>query len=475
MLSAVFFGVVGAQIRVLSPKALLEKFAATKGNIVGTTAVFGTPYYGDRVLGRLVYGESAGQAHCTDEDYHAPLAAANGYQNHDQGDYNYQGQSSGTASRQQRARNIFVVRRGMCTFVSKVKVAERKGADAVIIVDKADSKKTPEEIQNIIVADDGYGVNVRIPSILITSKEGQHLIDAALNRYEDVMVELAWDLPTAHVVRFDLWVHPGGSDFLDDFKETALTLKWDLDFVPHWYVFPLPQDFNSQCTDASTKYCMEDPDGPGPITGKMVAEEALRLWCIREVYGQRDPMNEHNPAIFSPIWWEYAQKFHKECKLDGLTEATRFGPTCATAVGRKVSVNEDLVADCVKKDTDSILEAQVRNHAWSPTALRINGWRYSGPHEAPVVAKAICSGYVVRPAACEKIALAHTPGVDNEIVEGGASAWSLVGSVMFALGLLLTGLHCHRRNMLNEVRSLYQLDVRSEVKSSMSAYSQLRG
>ena len=27
----------------------------------------------------------------------------------------------------------------------------------------------------------------------------------------------------------------------------------------------------------------------------------------------------------------------------------------------------------------------MRNHAWSPTALRINGWRYSGPHEAPVV------------------------------------------------------------------------------------------
>ena len=30
-------------------------------------------------------------------------------------------------------------------------------------------------------------------------------------------------------------------------------LRWDLDFVPHWYVFPLPQDFNSQCTDASPR------------------------------------------------------------------------------------------------------------------------------------------------------------------------------------------------------------------------------
>jgi hypothetical protein len=167
--------------------------------------------------------------------------------------------------------------------------------------------------------------------------------------------------------------------------------------------------------------------------------------------------------------------FHKECKLDGASEATRFGPKCATAVGKKVSINEDLVADCIKTDSNTILESQVRNHAWSPTALRINGWRYSGPHEAPVVAKAICSGYVIRPNACEKIALAHTPGVENEIVEGGASVGSMVLSVMIALGLLLVGLHCHRRNMLHEVRSLYQLDVRSEVKSSMQSYNQLRG
>jgi hypothetical protein len=91
------------------------------------------------------------------------------------------------------------------------------------------------------------------------------------------------------------------------------------------------------------------------------------------------------------------------------------------------------------------------------------------------VAKAICSGYVIRPAACEQIASKAAPGVENEIVEGGVSVWSMVLSVMVALGLLLIGLHCHRQNMLTEVRHLYQLDVRSEVKSTMSAYSQLRG
>merc|ERR1711939_432277 len=96
-------------------------------------------------------------------------------------------------------------------------------------------------------------------------------------------------------------------------------------------------------------------------------------------------------------------------------------------------------------------------------------------YQAPL-AKAICSGYVVRPAACEKIAVASVgSGVNNEIVEGGTSFWSLLGSWLIAIGLLLTGLHCHRRMMLNDVRSAYQLDVRTEVKNSFSAYSQLRG
>ena len=43
------------------------------------------------------------------------------------------------------------VRRGKCTFVHKVQVAQAKGADAVVIVDSEDSTRTPEDIQNIIV------------------------------------------------------------------------------------------------------------------------------------------------------------------------------------------------------------------------------------------------------------------------------------------------------------------------------------
>ena len=52
--------------------------------------------------------------------------------------------------------------------MTKVKVASAKGAHAVIIVDKEDSTLTAHDLQNIIVADDGYGSTISIPSILIS-------------------------------------------------------------------------------------------------------------------------------------------------------------------------------------------------------------------------------------------------------------------------------------------------------------------
>jgi len=46
---------------------------------------------------------------------------------------------------------IYVLRRGECSFAQKVKVAEEKGAAAVIIVDKATSIKDAARIQATIM------------------------------------------------------------------------------------------------------------------------------------------------------------------------------------------------------------------------------------------------------------------------------------------------------------------------------------
>ena len=34
----------------------------------GSTSTFGAPYYGEAILGRVIWEESNGKAHCTDQD-----------------------------------------------------------------------------------------------------------------------------------------------------------------------------------------------------------------------------------------------------------------------------------------------------------------------------------------------------------------------------------------------------------------------
>jgi len=94
-----------AQIRVLSPKWVAETFPQALGKIEGSTATFGAPFYGDSVLGKLVWAESAeGTHHCRDEDYDVPqdlaVSSMNGEGNHRQ------------------LITILIVRRGDCAFTA---------------------------------------------------------------------------------------------------------------------------------------------------------------------------------------------------------------------------------------------------------------------------------------------------------------------------------------------------------------------
>lgn len=69
---------------------------------------------------------------------------------------------------------IVLAERGSCTFVEKVRNAERAGASLLVVVD---SKK--ENITNVIMGDDGTGTGIRIPSMLIGKSDGELLIEFA--------------------------------------------------------------------------------------------------------------------------------------------------------------------------------------------------------------------------------------------------------------------------------------------------------
>jgi hypothetical protein len=67
---------------------------------------------------------------------------------------------------------FFIVERGDCSFVKKVRNMENIGVAVGIIINDSD-----EDINNIILSDDGTGGGLRIPSMLIGKTEGKKLLD----------------------------------------------------------------------------------------------------------------------------------------------------------------------------------------------------------------------------------------------------------------------------------------------------------
>jgi len=65
-----------------------------------------------------------------------------------------------------------VADRGGCSFVKKVRSMENAGVAVAIVVDSTD-----EDINSIVMSDDGSGAGIRIPSMLISKADGAKLVD----------------------------------------------------------------------------------------------------------------------------------------------------------------------------------------------------------------------------------------------------------------------------------------------------------
>ena len=67
---------------------------------------------------------------------------------------------------------ILVERGGGCSFTTKVRNVEDAGASLAIIIDNKN-----ENIEMINMIDDGAGAGIRIPSMLISKRDGERILD----------------------------------------------------------------------------------------------------------------------------------------------------------------------------------------------------------------------------------------------------------------------------------------------------------
>jgi len=327
---------------------------------------------------------------------------------------------------------------------------------------------------------------VRIPSVLIAKKEGNALISAL--EKEDVIVELAWNLPTNHVVKVDLWLSSASSEsvmFLKDFAPMRRLLNEVVTFQPHYAVFGVDASntltHSKLCSDTSGQYCAEDPDGAGRITGQDVLAEDVRQLCIHEVSKvPRESIYSLKAGIeggvmFADKYWSYIEQFLDNCPLEGESPLNRFGLECSEKLMKLVDINPLAVDACVQANTTNYLKRERGNQAWSPRALRINGWRYSGILDAELATKAICSGFIQQPPACKDITHERDPFQQYAAPTKGVRLQELLvlflGLSVLACVLMLV----YKRYLKKEMRASLREEVMLEVQAQMGEYTKMRG
>ncbi|CAM9943350.1 unnamed protein product, partial [Phaeothamnion confervicola] len=232
---------------------------------------------------------------------------------------------------------ILMVDRGECTFAAKVRRAQHLGASGVIIADNkclcgdktCVSAEGCEDVEPIM-ADDGSGADITIPSFLMKKPDAE-AIHSHLEAKQYVQVEMTWSMPAPDDrVEWELWtsaVDPTATAFKRDFKDVVLSLGAHAYFEPHYMLY---NGSVYGCTDGTHcgnlctnggRYCMTDPDldRDQGLSGEDVVRESLRQKCIWQRYGGEEaPADEKG---LGRAWWDYVNSFNVKCGVERFKDA----------------------------------------------------------------------------------------------------------------------------------------------------------
>eukprot|EP00567_Pseudictyota_dubia_P013407 CAMPEP_0197444702 /NCGR_PEP_ID=MMETSP1175-20131217/10126_1 /TAXON_ID=1003142 /ORGANISM="Triceratium dubium, Strain CCMP147" /LENGTH=290 /DNA_ID=CAMNT_0042975539 /DNA_START=190 /DNA_END=1059 /DNA_ORIENTATION=- len=277
------------------------------------------------------------------------------------------------------------------------------------------------ELNEPIMADDGSGSDISIPSFLM-HKHDADLVKGLLKSNQPVQMEMAWALPSPdNHVEYEIWTTPStwfGKNFLKQFKTAALALGGHASFTPYMFIYDGQTagcrgfDGTNQCYSLCTnngRYCAQDPDNnlDEGISGADVVKESVRQMCIWEHYGQENGIGAQ--------WWDYVNQFAHRCERN---PGYFNNDACIKDAMAHSGVNFDKIEACMvdsggledDKDTNRILQKLVDKKkdlgvAVLPSAF-VNGSPLRGELSFSVMFKAICAGYLegTEPEICTKCA-----------------------------------------------------------------------
>lgn len=298
------------------------------------------------------------------------------------------------------ATKIVLVDRGDCSFVTKVRNAERAGASLVVVVDDR-----AENITNVIMGDDGTGMGLRIPAMLIGSKSGATLKNYAItsDKVATLSAEFVMKSPD-NVVEMEFWYSSNNVlalDFLKEFDKYMYDLQDYLAFVPRfvtWGCEMCTEGFKQVECFGDGKYCAPNHSMFDNVQGKEVILEDLRETCLHSKLA-----SEWRESV----WWDYMRYVHMSC-YDFVSE------DCSKRAHEQIGEDFEKTMRCVessfdgqKMDYHSDNEILAKNsEAWRDygilywPSVTINKVSYRGDITPANILEAVCAGLYTKPRVC---------------------------------------------------------------------------
>ena len=201
--------------------------------------------------------------------------------------------------------------RGDCSFVTKVRNIEKAGGSLAVIIDNTNTKN----VRDIIMSDDGTGAGIRIPSMLISKKDGEILkeflrkSDPFLAASAALSAEFVMENPD-NTVEMQLWYTSSNDramDFIQYFAEEIDKFdKEDVEFVPRIVTWSCPScdnDFKKKECVSGGKYCAMNYQSTY-ILGRDIIIEDLREVCLYKNLKSQGKEKD---------WWKYMDRVHELC------------------------------------------------------------------------------------------------------------------------------------------------------------------
>lgn len=192
---------------------------------------------------------------------------------------------------------IFIAERGSCTFVNKVRNAERAGASLLVVVDSR-----VENITNVIMGDDGTGTGIRIPAMLIGKTDGETLIQFAKQKKGAALGAEFAVKQKSDVVDVEIWYSSNNQralDFIKEFSGKAAKLEGYVNIKPRFVTWACPacqEAFKQDECFSNGMYCAPNhaKDDFNNYKGNQIIEEDLRQSCLHDILSKKGT---------EPKWW----------------------------------------------------------------------------------------------------------------------------------------------------------------------------